>query len=143
MNKHITNTHTHTHSHTHSLTHLLTHSLTHLLTHSLTHSLTHLLTHSLTNSLTHHNIRVTFCFINKYYILVQAMDKTMKADISKDKFLVDGFPRNEDNLKVKRILNISLLLRRTTLLNPRLLCLEPRFLIPASYASLTTPTGLA
>ena len=32
------------------------------------------------------------------------MADTMNKDISRDKFLVDGFPRNEDNLKVKRIL---------------------------------------
>lgn len=28
------------------------------------------------------------------------MSETMNTDIAKDKFLVDGFPRNEDNLTV-------------------------------------------
>ncbi|XP_047667520.1 UMP-CMP kinase isoform X2 [Tachysurus fulvidraco] len=31
--------------------------------------------------------------------IVQAMNKTMKEDGSKIRFLIDGFPRNEDNLQ--------------------------------------------
>lgn len=29
----------------------------------------------------------------------QAMDETMAANAQKNKFLIDGFPRNEDNLQ--------------------------------------------
>ncbi|XP_030061713.1 UMP-CMP kinase [Microcaecilia unicolor] len=32
-------------------------------------------------------------------LLQRAMDQAMKADAQKNKFLIDGFPRNEDNLQ--------------------------------------------
>ena len=34
-----------------------------------------------------------------YGLLPQAMEETMKADEKKFRFLIDGFPRNEDNLQ--------------------------------------------
>lgn len=32
-------------------------------------------------------------------LFYQAMDQTMAANSQKNKFLIDGFPRNEDNLQ--------------------------------------------
>lgn len=42
------------------------------------------------------DLDVSCMFLCPFY---QAMDETMKKDAQKYRFLIDGFPRNEDNLQ--------------------------------------------
>lgn len=38
-------------------------------------------------------------FVLHFWLILQAMDDTMAKDAAKNKFLIDGFPRNTDNLE--------------------------------------------